>query len=433
MLQEQDILQALKAIQDPDLHRDIVSLGFVKNIHISEDSVSLSIELTTPACPVKNEFKSAAEQILLSLPGIDSAQVTMTSRPAPVRQISDSGLSGVKNIIAVASCKGGVGKSTVAANLAAELSVRGFATGLLDTDIFGPSLPTLFQLHNIPVQQLPNNWIQPVEHNGLKLMSFGFLFSDQPVVMRGPMVSGYIQQILHTVAWGDLDYLILDLPPGTGDIQLTITQSIRVTGAVIVTTPQSLAIVDVARGIQMFEKVSVPMLGVVENMSWFVCPQCDTRHHLFGDGSRTPFEERFGLPTLAQLPIEKNLTEGLAAYQSHQAVVSMTDQVARALGARTAGTQTVPVAVIDSTQIKVTWDDGSTTSVSAASLRAACQCANCVDEYSGAPLLDPQDIPLDIHALEIQPIGHYAVSIKWSDGHDSGIYSWQLIRKTAAQ
>jgi Mrp family chromosome partitioning ATPase/DUF971 family protein len=434
MVTVEQVLQALAVIEDPDFRRDIVSLGFVKDVRVAEGEVSLAIELTTPACPVKNEFKRAAEEILLGLPGVKKASVEMRSRVSTLKQQQkESGLAGVKNILAVASCKGGVGKSTVAANLARELSGRGFHVGLLDTDIFGPSVPTLFRLHNPPITQHPNGWIEPVEHDGLKLMSFGFLFPDQPMVMRGPMVSGYIQQILHTVAWGELDYLVLDLPPGTGDIQLTITQSVKLSGAVIVTTPQSLALADVARGIRMFEAVSVPMLGVVENMAYFMCDQCGTKHHLFGDGKGTDLEKRFGLPTLAELPIEKRITEGLASYQPHPAVVAMTDQVAMALGKRLAGGGETPKAFAEGLYVRVEWPGGKPVNLPSRDLRAACQCASCVDEYSGRPILDVSKIPGDIRALSVEPVGNYAVAIHWSDGHDAGIYSWKMLEKLAGK
>ncbi len=429
MIDKDMVLTALSAIQDPDLHKDIVSLGFVKDINIAEDSVSLSIELTTPACPIKDQFKNTAEQLLLALPGIKKAVIKMTSRPAPVRQAVESSLKDVKNIIAVASCKGGVGKSTVAANLAMELSRRGHQVGLLDTDLFGPSVPTLFHIHDPKIEQLDKGWVSPVEYNGLKMMSFGFLFPDQPMVMRGPMVSGYIQQILHAVDWGELDYLVLDMPPGTGDIQLTITQSVRITGALIVTTPQSLAIADVIKGIQMFEKVNVPMLGIVENMSYFVCDNCDKKHYIFGTADQIPLEKRFGLTTLAHLPLERVLTEGLAIYESRPDVAAMTDAVAMALGRRTAGQDAIPTVEKAGRDLIVHWTDGSSSDIASRDLRAACQCASCVDEYSGKQILEVDSIPSDIEALEIVPIGSYAVSIKWSDGHNSGIYSWKMFKE----
>src|SRR3989338_8087572 len=233
MLTEDTIKKTLSKIIDPDFNKDIVSLGFVKNIKIhGDDSVSVDIELTTPACPVKEKFKQEAEEALNGIPGVKKVFVTMKSQERDLgNEIKP--LKMVKSIIAVASCKGGVGKSTVAANIAVELAHRGYKTGLLDTDIFGPSVPTLFNIHNprIPYDQQAN-MLHPLEVNKLKLMSFGFLIGDKPAVMRGPMVTGYIQQLFNQVYWGELEYLILDLPPGTGDIQLTITQLLKLSGAV---------------------------------------------------------------------------------------------------------------------------------------------------------------------------------------------------------
>src|SRR3989338_1843217 len=216
------------------------------------------------------------------------------------------GLTKVKHVIAVSSCKGGVGKSTVAAGFARSLCQQGFKTGLLDADIHGPSLPTLFNLTS-GVKVLSNEFrmIVPIEAQGLRLMSFGFLLGDAPAVMRGPIVTRYIQQIMLQTDWGELDYLIVDMPPGTGDVQLTITQSARLTGAVIVTTRQTLSLVDVARGILMFEKVSVPILGIVDNMAYFICGSCHTKHYLFGD--EHALEKRFGVKTLVEIPLIADL------------------------------------------------------------------------------------------------------------------------------
>ncbi len=294
MVQKEDIMKVLSQIEDPDLHKDIVSLGFIKELIIDGTSVSFSIELTTSGCPLKNMFKSEAEKLVLSLEGVDKVHVVMTARQNRISNSSDS-LKNVKHVIAVASAKGGVGKSTVAATLASEFAAKGFKVGLLDTDLFGPSLPTLFNIHESRIEQRDKMLI-PADFNGIKLMSFGFLLGDSPAIMRGPMVSGYIQQLLTTVEWGELDYLFIDMPPGTGDVQLTISQTIKLDGAVIVTTRSSLSLVDVAKGILMFEKVQIPTLGVIENMSHFICDNCDKEHFIFGK-KRSDLSDRFGIET----------------------------------------------------------------------------------------------------------------------------------------
>ena len=273
MPSEKIILNELSKIIDPDFNRDIVSLGFIKNLSIKEGNVSFSIELTTPACPYSPIFKKQAIDLVSNIKDVKKVMVNMTARDAPQRifQNENSGLKNVKYILAVSSCKGGVGKSTISAILAKTLSARGFNVGLLDADIYGPSIPTIFNIHKPGVKATEDNKFYPNIIDGLKLMSFGFLMGDGPAVIRGPMVSQYSQQLLHNVLWGELDYLIIDMPPGTGDIQLTISQSVQIDSSIIVTTPHQLSLTDVRKGIMMFDKVNIPVLGVVENMSYFQC------------------------------------------------------------------------------------------------------------------------------------------------------------------
>jgi len=425
MISKEQVLAALSQIIDPDFQRDIVSLGFVQNLKIEGTSVSFIIELTTPACPLLPVFKQQAEKIVGALEGVEKVTVTMTARKSKHRKLSDesSGLRKVKQILAVSSCKGGVGKSTVAALLARTLGARGFSVGLLDADIYGPSIPTLFNMHEVGVQAStePNKFL-PKEVEKIKLMSFGFLIGDVPAVMRGPMVSKYIQQLLHSVDWGELDYLILDMPPGTGDIQLTISQSVQVDAAVIVTTPHQLALADVRKGIVMFDKVNVPVLGVIENMTYFICDGCNKKHYLFGEAGAKSLEEKFGLKTLAELP----LSGDLAAVANET-----TDQVIRALGQQSAEQTARPSVNFDAEKITLTWPDGTQSSVKNKVLRAACNCALCVDEMTNAPLLDPKSIPDDIHAKEVGIIGNYAVSVDWSDGHNTGFFPYNVFRELA--
>ncbi|MDC7241127.1 MAG: P-loop NTPase [Spirochaetales bacterium] len=425
MVKKEDVLKALSEIQDPDLHKDIVSLGFIKELVISGSKVSFSIELTTPACPVKNQFKEAAEKLVSQVEGVEKVHVTMTARNSR-DEAQENGLKKVKQIIAVASAKGGVGKSTVAATLACELKDQGYKTGLLDTDLFGPSVPTLFNITKPEVYQR-NNMLIPLEKEGLKLMSFGFLLGDAPAIMRGPMVSGYMQQILLQVDWGELDYLIIDMPPGTGDIQLTLSQTIQVDGAVIVTTRAALSLVDVARGILMFEKVGVPMLGVVENMSHFICDSCDKEHYIFGE-AKAP-GERFGLETLAQIPIEPGRGRHMENYTSNDLNKTLVLNIARALGRATAGKIDPPEVVQKETEISVTWADGRVWKLDAVHLRSSCRCALCVDEYTGEKILNDDDIPSDIRVEDVTPLGNYALSFTWSDGHSSGIFPYTQLEE----
>lgn len=432
MVNEKIILEELSVIIDPDLHKDIVSLGFVQNIKIEGEEVSLDIELTTPACPIKNEFKKSAEEILLGISGVSSAKVNMTAREVKKVEKNQNGLADVRNIIAVSSSKGGVGKSTVSANIARELAARGFKTGLLDADIFGPSVPTLFNLRQPEVFADAEQNIMPINQNGLKIMSFGFLMGDGPAILRGPMVSGYIQQLLTSVAWGDLDYLIIDMPPGTGDIQLTITQTVQLTGAVIVTTREALSIVDVAKGIEMFEKVKVPMLGVVENMSHFICDNCDKKHYLFGSDQENIITKKYGLETLLELPILKHITNRMDKPLQDDHISSLVDNMVRSLGKLTFGAEIVPQYEFDDKIIKLTWPDGEISEATHFDLRGDCGCAQCVDEYTGEQLLQKENVTSDIKPEEIIPLGNYALKINWSDGHSSGIYPYAQIKKLSA-
>jgi ATP-binding protein involved in chromosome partitioning len=307
-LSEEHVLEALRVVKDPDLHKDIVTLGFVKNLAITGNDVSFSLELTTPSCPVRDELKDAASRALHdAIQGIGEVTVTMTSSVTQrTRPQHAELLPGVKNTIAVASGKGGVGKSTVAVNLAVALARDGARVGLADLDMYGPSIPLMMGIKGRP--RMVEQKLLPMENWGVKVMSIGFLVDPmQAVVWRGPMVSGAVKQFMSDVAWGELDYLIMDLPPGTGDIQLTLVQTIPLTGAVIVTTPQDVSLADAIKAWRLFEKVNVPLLGIVENMSYFVCSHCGQREEIFANGGGKRTAEELGVPFLGEIPIYTNI------------------------------------------------------------------------------------------------------------------------------
>jgi len=310
MIQESDVLSALKKVQDPDLKIDIVTLKFIKNLSIKGGEVSFDVELTTPACPVKEKLKEESHQAVRQIPGVTKVNVNMTSNVKARGNMSAGAvLPGVKNVIAVASGKGGVGKSTVAANLALALLKTGATVGLLDADVYGPSIPVMFGINHQP-EIGADQKIIPSESQGLKLMSMGFISNDDsPVIWRGPMVHGILQQFLTRVNWGVLDYLVMDLPPGTGDAQLTLTQSAPISGAVIVTTPQEVSLVDARKGLKMFQKVNVPVLGIVENMSYFMCPDCNKRHNIFRSGGGRKTADDLGVLLLGEVPIDPEVAE----------------------------------------------------------------------------------------------------------------------------
>jgi ATP-binding protein involved in chromosome partitioning len=309
---EAAVLDALRPIIDPDFARSIVDLGFVKNIRVAGGRVSFDIELTTPACPVKEEFQRTARERVGALAGVESVDVTMTANTRAARSAQPQAevLPGVRNTLAVASGKGGVGKSTVAINLALSLAKSGAAVGVLDADVYGPSLPLLTGVRGRP--RAEEKRIYPHEAAGLKLMSMGFFIDDNsPVIWRGPMVHGLIRQFLTDVAWGELDYLVIDMPPGTGDAALTLTQMAPLSGAVIVTTANDLSLIDARKGLKMFEKVNVPVLGIVENMSYFTPPDLpDRKYRIFGSGGGKRTAEELGVDFLGEVPIDPRIVEG---------------------------------------------------------------------------------------------------------------------------
>ena len=329
---ESQVLDALRPIMDPDFHKSIVDLGFIKNLEIEGSRVTFEIELTPPACPIKAEFEREGSERVAALQGVSDVQVTMTSdtRQAPSSVKEKVVLPGVRNLLAVASGKGGVGKSTVALNVALSLSQSGARVGLMDADVYGPSLPLLTGVSGRP-PTTSNQRIIPLEGYGLKLMSMGFFLDDNsPVIWRGPMVHGLIKQFLTDVAWGELDYMLIDLPPGTGDAALTLTQLAPLSGAVIVTTANDLSLIDARKGLQMFNKVNVPILGIVENMSYFTPPELpDKKYYLFGkDGGRRVAEE-LGVPFLGEIPIDPRMA-GYGDRGEPVVVVSPDSQSARA-------------------------------------------------------------------------------------------------------
>jgi ATP-binding protein involved in chromosome partitioning len=303
-------LDALKKVQDPELHRDIVSLGMVKDLRIDGTVVSLKVELTTPACPLKDTIQRDVEAVLRQA-GATKIELAWGAQVRGAPGVAQSSLTpGVKNIVLVGAGKGGVGKSTVALNLAVALSSQGAKVGILDADIYGPSLPLMSGTSARPNSK-DGKKLEPLEAFGLKLMSIGFLIDpDQALVWRGPMVTGALLQLLRDVNWGELDYLVMDLPPGTGDIPLTLAQNVRAAGVVLVSTPQDVALADVIRAKLMFDKVNIPVLGIVENMSTFVCPHCRQETAIFDHGGAKAAAAKMGIRFLGEIPLDLAVREG---------------------------------------------------------------------------------------------------------------------------
>ncbi len=306
------ILKSLSKVIDPDLRKDIVTLGFVKDITIENEDVSVVIQLTTPACPMKDKMRNEAEQFMKELGVTGKITINMTSNVVTHNNSrKEAVLPGVKNTIAVASGKGGVGKSTIAVNLAVALAMEGVKVGLIDADIYGPSIPLMMKTEGEAPKMITKdgvNKLLPLERYGVKLMSIGFLVDpDQAVIWRGPMASGALKQFMSEVEWGELDYLIFDLPPGTGDIQLTLVQTIPLTGSVIVTTPQDISLADARKGLRMFEKVQVPVSGIIENMSYFICKKCGHRENIFSNGGGEKAAKELNVPFLGDIPINTGI------------------------------------------------------------------------------------------------------------------------------
>ena len=307
---EQDIQDALSQVMDPELNKDLVSLGMVKQIAVDGASVSVTVELTTPACPLRSEIQQSCEAAIKAVDGVEQVTVEMGARTRAMQPAAPSEeedlLPGVKNVIIVASGKGGVGKSAVAINLAASLARRGAVTGLLDADIYGPSIPTMMGVTKGPqVTEVDGKELMlPVPAHGVGLMSIGFFVAPaQAVIWRGPMLHKALKQFLGDVAWGEMDYLVVDVPPGTGDVHLSVAQFIKASGAVLVTTPQDVALADVIRGRNMFHNIKVPVLGLVENMSSFICDGCGKEHEIFSRGGGKRAAEKLQVPFLGEIPL----------------------------------------------------------------------------------------------------------------------------------
>ena len=306
------VLEKLSTVIDPDLKKDIVSMGMIKDLELNSGNLKFTLELTTPACPFNVEIEDDVRKAIDGLDGINNFDMKVTAKVMEGRSLdADTAMATVKNIIGVASGKGGVGKTTVSLNLALVLSQTGAKVGLLDADVYGPSIPLMLGMGKANME-VTDNKLQPVESNGLKVVSFGFFAEQehQAAIYRGPIISGILKQFLVDTNWSDLDYLIVDLPPGTGDIPLTLAQTVPITGILVVTTPQEVASNIAVKAIGMFNKLNVPIIGVIENMSSFVCPNCNENHYIFGQGGAKKISEKFNVPFIGEIPLHPGIMEG---------------------------------------------------------------------------------------------------------------------------
>ena len=310
---ESAVLDALRSVRDPDLNRDIVTLKFIKNLRIDDrGAVAFAIELTTPACPVKDQMREQARQVVAAIPGVTAVDIEMTAQVRSTSNVdtAKTPVAGVKNIIAVGAGKGGVGKTTVAVNLAIALSQMGSRVAMIDGDVYGPNVPIMLGI-STQLTGDDRGQIIPAHQYGIQLVSMAFLASDDaPVIWRGPMLHGIIQQFFRSTRWDKVDYLIIDMPPGTGDVALTLSQTVPVAGSVVVTTPQTVSVADTRRAVRMYQKLNVPTLGVIENMSHFVCPECRHESDIFGKGGGENLATDLGIPFLGRVPLYEPIRTG---------------------------------------------------------------------------------------------------------------------------
>ncbi|MFM1813329.1 MAG: hypothetical protein RLZ98_24 [Pseudomonadota bacterium] len=469
---ESDILDALRRIRGPDLEGNIVELGLVSGVSITDGRVSLAITVPPERAAELEPLRQAAEKVVQELPGVTSALVVLTAerpqgqpgatsarrespRVAAARQRAAAppptaqqqprrpdAVAGVKHLIAVASGKGGVGKSTTAVNLALGFKAIGLKAGILDADVYGPSQPRLLGLSGRP-EVIGGTKLKPMQAYGLKVMSMGFMVDEAtPVIWRGPMVVQALNQMLREVAWadqGDLDVIVIDMPPGTGDVQLSIAQQVPLSGAVIVSTPQDLALIDARKGLNMFRKVDVPVLGIVENMSYFVCDDCGKRHEIFGHGGAEREAEKLGVPFLGGIPLDMEIR---TRSDSGQPIVATNPEsphaaIYRDIAARTwaaleatEGTIRKPptLAVAPASDVlKITFEDGETHDLTAEMLRVMSPSAE-VQGHSPEQRVTVGG-KRNVRIKGLRPVGNYAVRIVFDDGHDTGLYAWDYLAR----
>ena len=441
----EEVRAALSQVKDPDLGRDIVALGFVKSVRVDGESVSFAIELTTPACPVRDQMKEDAYRAVRSLPGVTKVEVEMTSKVRGTRsEQQDELLPLVENVVPVASGKGGVGKSTVSANLAVALASLGARVGLLDADVYGPSIPTIMGATTPP--EAENGAIVPALCYGVKIVSIGFFVpKGEATIWRGPMLAKLIDKFLGGVAWGELDYLLVDLPPGTGDVQLSLCQRIPLSGAAIVSTPQDLAFNVAEKAISMFTTLRTPVLGLVENMSGFECRHCGEREEIFGSGGARRFAAANGIPFLGEIPLSTDIrttsdegnpiVQSMPESPSARAFLRVAENLAAQISTVNIGglardrPEIAEITQPSEHEVRILWKDGHESIYTGYALRVGCRCAICIDEISQNKQLREESISHDVRPLSIDPVGRYAIRFHWSDGHSTGIYPFEHLRE----
>lgn len=449
--QKQEIYQVLSEVQDPVQQKDIISLGLVKNLRVCGGNCAFDLELTSPSPVVRERLEKECREKVLALSGLEQLNINFITHPSGKGTPKAGGptpnsIPGIKRIIAVGSGKGGVGKSTTAVNLAVSLLEDGHKVGLMDADIYGPSIPTMLGVRQEPVMTMSNKLV-PVMYRDMKFMSVGLITGDDaPVIWRGPLATQLVQQFLFQVEWGELDYLIVDLPPGTGDIHITLCQNIPLDGAVVVTTPQDVSFTIARKAWRMFEKLQVPVLGFVENMSGFICSCCGEVVPIFGDQATEELCHELGVPFLGRVPLESQVVEGgdegkpivvlnkesIAAKAFIKVAFEMEDRILELEGG---GDRVVPVefSLNKPEEFQISWSDGPVHQYSAYHLRISCPCALCIDEWTGEAKLKVASVSRDISIVHFSQVGNYALAFEFSDGHRTGIYTYEYLQKLSKE
>jgi len=448
---ENVVLDAIRTIENEYLDADLVTLGCVRDLAIDGEVVSFNLKLPAPFLPNLKELKEKCEEVVMAIEGVEKVEIKHSWEVNRVPSLQNPGtptsLEKVRNVIAVASGKGGVGKSTVTVNLAYAFANAGAKVGILDVDIYGPSIPGMLGLrdHYLTSESVQQGSITPVEVHGMKVISMGFLAnSDSPVIVRGPIASQMVQQLLAGTAWGELDYLFVDLPPGTGDIQLTLCQAVPLTGGVIVTTPQEVAYSIAEKGLKMFQQVKIPILGIVENMSHYHCPECGHADNIFREGGGEIAAKKLELPLLGKIPLSSEIVNSMEegvplikksdesgpskAYQEiAEKVAAQSSVVVMQESMNPESPQ--EITITEQGYLLVKWMNGKENLIPASMLRGDCPCASCVDEITGEKTLDVESLPHDLMISNYGHIGRYAIRFEFSDGHDTGIFDFTRIRK----
>jgi len=440
-----EITDALTTVIDPTFKKDVISLGYIKGMTIGKDKLRFSLRLPAPLMPNHEELMEKCRDALKDVKDIGEIEIKkdweVQRLPALNAPNTPNSLKSVKNIIAIASGKGGVGKSTVTVCVAEAFAMAGAKVGILDIDVYGPSVPNMVGLGDHQLGGSQQGVLEPVEAHGMKIMSMGFLANkDTPVVWRGPIASQLVQQFLGAVDWGELDYLFVDMPPGTGDIQLTLSQAVPLTGGVIVTTPQEVAHTIAEKGLRMFQQVKIPILGIIENMSGFTPPNSKEVFHIFGEGGGTSAAEEFNLPLLGKISLKQNLREAMdkGTLVDDKNIRDIASQIALQAMMVVTNEEMSPFSPLEMNlanqgkTLIIKWQDNTEHVVSSFNIRFSCPCAHCVDEITGEKLIRENDIPANVKILESSPIGRYGVRFSFDDpspGAGAGIYTFSFLRK----